>query len=425
MSFSDRLQHAWNAFMGRDPTALNNPIGYGGSLSHRDYKMYFSPTTERTIVNTVYTRIALDCAAYTFKHVQCDENGNFKSEKNSMLNDCLTYRANIDQLGRALIKDMVYSMCEEGVIAVVPIDTNINPKNGSFDIETMRVGQITEWYPQHVKVKVYNDQTGKKQEVIFPKRSVSIIENPFYEIMNSPNSTLKRLVSKMALLDMTDSKNSSGKLDLIIQFPYIVKGETKIKQAEARRKLLEDQLTGSKYGIAYADGTEKIIQLNKSIENNLYEQVKDLKQELFNELGLTEAIFNGTADEATLLNYSESTLKPILETVALEFTTKFLSTNARTRGQKIMFFKNPFSIVPVSQLAEIADKFTRNEIMTSNEIRSVIGYKPVDDPRANELRNKNLNASDEQLANPIMATPGDEGGAEPSAGMDSNQYQNM
>lgn len=421
MSFSDRLQHAWNAFMGRDPTALTHPIGYGGSLSHRDYKMYFSPTTERTIVNTVYTRIALDCAAYTFQHVQCDQNGSFKSIKDSMLNNCLSMRANIDQLGRVLIKDLVYSMCEEGVVAVVPIDTNINPKTGSFDIETMRVGQITEWYPQHVKVKVYNEQTGKKQEVIFPKKSVAIIENPFYEIMNAPNSTLKRLVSKMALLDMTDSKNSSGKLDLIIQFPYIVKGETKIKQAEARRKLLEDQLTGSKYGIAYADGTEKIIQLNKSLENNLYEQVKDLKQELFNELGLTENIFNGTADEATLLNYSESTLKPILETIALEFKSKFLSTNARTRGQSIMFFKNPFSIVPVSQLAEIADKFTRNEIMSSNEFRSVIGYKPVDDPRADELRNKNLNASNEELANPMMTTTGEEGAGE----MDSNEYQNM
>lgn len=423
MSFSDRLQHAWNAFMGRDPTTLNNPIGYGGSLSHRDYKMYFSPTTERTIVNTVYTRIALDCAAYTFQHVQCDQNGNFKSVKDSMLNNCLSMRANIDQLGRVLIKDLVYSMCEEGVVAVVPIDTNINPKTGSFDIETMRVGQITEWYPQHVKVKVYNELTGKKQEIIFPKRTVAIIENPFYEIMNAPNSTLKRLVSKMALLDMTDSKNSSGKLDLIIQFPYIVKGETKIKQAEARRKLLEDQLTGSKYGIAYADGTEKIIQLNKSLENNLYEQVKDLKQELFNELGLTENIFNGTADEATLLNYSESTLKPILETIALEFKSKFLSTNARTRGQSIMFFKNPFSIVPVSQLAEIADKFTRNEIMSSNEFRSVIGYKPVDDPRADELRNKNLNASNEEIANPMMTTTEDSGGGEQM--MDSNQYQNM
>ncbi len=424
MSFSDRLQHAWNAFMGRDPTTLNNPVGYGGSLSHRDYKMYFSPTTERTIVNTVYTRIALDCAAYTFQHVQCDQNGNFKSVKDSMLNNCLSMRANIDQLGRVLIKDLVYSMCEEGVIAVVPIDTNINPKTGSFDIETMRVGQITEWYPQHVKVKVYNELTGKKQEVIFPKRTVAIIENPFYEIMNAPNSTLKRLVSKMALLDMTDSKNSSGKLDLIIQFPYIVKGETKIKQAEARRKLLEDQLTGSKYGIAYADGTEKIIQLNKSLENNLYEQVKDLKQELFNELGLTENIFNGTADEATLLNYSESTLKPILETIALEFKSKFLSTNARTRGQSIMFFKNPFSIVPVSQLAEIADKFTRNEIMSSNEFRSVIGYKPVNDPRADELRNKNLNASNEELVNPMMTTTTDEAG-ETGGQMDSNEYQNM
>ena len=411
MSFSDRLQHAWNAFMGRDPT-VPIPVqvnGYGSS-SRREDKLYFSPTTERTIVNTVYTRIALDCAAYTFQHVYCDQNGNFKSTIVSGLNDCLTSRANIDQLGRCLIKDLVYSMCEEGVVAVVPIDTTLNPNTGSFDILSMRVGEITEWYPQHVKVKVYNERIGKKQEVIFQKDSVAIIENPFYEIMNSPNSTLKRLVNKMALLDMTDKKNSSGKLDLIIQFPYMIKGETRLKQAEERRQRLEDQLVESKYGIAYADSTEKIIQLNRSLENNLYEQVKDLKQELFNELGLTEDIFNGKADEATLLNYSESTLKPILETIALEMKTKFLSKNARTRGQSIMFFKNPFSIVPVSQLAEIADKFTRNEIMTSNEVRSIIGYKPVDDPRANELRNKNLNASDEQIQNPIMATEESEGG---------------
>lgn len=408
MSLSDRLQHAWNAFMGRDPTYTYPQVtGYGGSYRRED-KMYFSPTTERTIVNTVYTRIALDCAAYTFQHVKCDANGNYKETVYSDLNECLSMRANLDQLGRALIKDLVYSMCQEGVVALVPIDTSLDPKRGSYDIESLRVGEITQWYPQHVKVKVYNENTGKKQEVIFPKTVVAIIENPFYEIMNAPNSTLKRLVSKMALLDITDKKNSSGKLDLIIQFPYMIKGETRLKQAEERRNRLEEQLTGSKYGIAYADSTEKIIQLNKSLENNLYEQVKDLKQELFNELGLTEAIFNGTADEATLLNYSESTLKPILETVALEMKSKFLTKNARTRGQSIMFFKNPFTIVPVSQLADIADKFTRNEIMTSNEVRAVIGYKPVDDPRANELRNKNINASDEQLQNPMMVTDGEE-----------------
>lgn len=402
MSLSDRLQHAWNAFMGRDPTYRYPQVtGYGGSYRRED-KMYFSPTTERTIVNTVYTRIALDCAAYTFQHVRCDMNGNYKETIYSDLNECLTMRANLDQLGRALIKDLVYSMCQEGVVALVPVDTTLDPKLGSYDIQSLRVGEITQWFPEHVKVKVYNEKTGKKQEVLFPKTIVSIIENPFYEIMNAPNSTLKRLVAKMALLDTTDKKNSSGKLDLIIQFPYMIKGETRLKQAEERRNRLEEQLTGSKYGIAYADSTEKIIQLNKSLENNLYEQVKDLKQELFNELGLTENIFNGTADEATLLNYSESTLKPILETIALEMKSKFLTKNARTRGQSIMFFKNPFTIVPVSQLAEIADKFTRNEIMTSNEFRAVIGYKPVDDPRANELRNKNLNASDEQVQNPIM-----------------------
>lgn len=411
MSLTDRLQHAWNAFMGRDPTT-HYPVvtGYGGSARRED-KLYFSPSTERTIVNTVYTRIALDCAAYTFKHVICDDNGNYKSIVNSSLNECFTNRANLDQLGRCLIKDLVYSMCEEGCVALVPIDTNLNPNNGSFDVESMRVGEITEWYPSHIKVKVYNEKTGKKQEVIFPKTTVAIIENPFYEIMNAPNSTLRRLVNKMALLDMTDSKNSSGKLDLIIQFPYMIKGETRMKQAEERRQRLEEQLTGSKYGIAYADSTEKIIQLNKSIENNLYEQVKDLKQELFNELGLTEAIFNGTADEATLINYSESTLKPILETIALECRSKFLSKNARTRGQSIMFFKNPFTNVPVSKLAEVTDTFARNAILSSNEIRAAIGYRPVDDPRADELRNKNLNASDEELQNPIM-TNGSQGQVE-------------
>ena len=399
MALTDRLQHAWNAFLGRDPTNHIQTY-YGGSFQREDRHVYH-PTTERTQVSTIYNRIALDVAANKILHVQCDKDGNFESVINSAFNECLTLSANIDQTGIDLIKDFVYSLCEEGAVALVPTDTNLNPTIGSFDILEMRVGQILEWYPKDVKVKVYNEKIGQKVEVMVPKSIVTIVNNPFYEVMNAPNSTLKRLVSKMALLDMTDNKNSSGKLDMIIQLPYLIKSEARRKQAEERRKELEDQLVGSKYGIAYADGTERIIQLNRAIENNLYEQVKDLKQELYTELGITEGILNGTATEQELLNYQQHTIKPILEVLCLEMKRKFLSKNARTRGQSVMYFSNPFGIVPVTQIAEIADKFTRNEIMSSNEFRAVIGYKPVKDPRADELRNKNLNASNDQLQSPI------------------------
>ena len=399
MSFSDRLQHAWNAFMGRDPTNHIQTY-YNGSFQREDRHVYH-PTTERTQVSTIYNRISLDVAANNILHVQCDKDGNFESPINSSLNECLTLSANIDQVGRDLIKDLVYSMCEEGAIALLPTDTNLNPMTGSFDVLEMRVGEILEWYPNHIKVKVYNEKIGQKVEIVVPKSIAAIINNPFYEIMNAPNSTLKRLISKMALLDMTDNRNSSGKLDMIIQLPYLIKSKSREDQAEKRRKTVEDQLVGSKYGIAYIDGTEKVIQLNRPIENNLYEQVKDLKQELYTELGITEGILNGTASEQELLNYQQHTIKPILEVICLEMKRKFLSKNARTRGQSIMYFSNPFGIVPVSQIAEIADKFTRNEIMSSNEFRAVIGYKPVKDPRADELRNKNLNASNDQLASPM------------------------
>lgn len=399
MSFADRLQHAWNAFLGRDPTNHIQTY-YGGSFQREDRHVYH-PTTERTQVSTIYNRISLDVAANNIYHCQTDKDGNFESVINSGLNECLTLSSNIDQVGRDLIKDFVYSMCEEGAVALVPTDTSINPTTGSFDILEMRVGQILEWYPNDVKIKVYNEKIGQKVELIVPKSIVSIVNNPFYEVMNAPNSTLKRLISKMALLDMTDNKNSSGKLDMIIQLPYLIKSESRREQAEKRRKELEDQLVGSKYGIAYADGTERIIQLNRAIENNLYEQVKDLKTELYTELGITEGILNGTASEQELLNYQQHTIKPILEVICLEMKRKFLSKNARTRGQSIMYFNNPFGIVPVTQIAEIADKFTRNEIMSSNEFRAVIGYKPVKDPRADELRNKNLNASNDQLESPI------------------------
>ncbi len=401
MALTDRLQHAWNAFLGRDPTTHHTTYYGEGSSWMRQDRVIYSQTTERTIVSTIYNRIALDVAANKILHVQCDDNGNFESEIDSGLNNCLTLSANIDQIGRDFIKDAIYSLCEEGTIALLPTDTTINPDVGSFDILEMRVAQILGWGPDWVKIKVYNEKIGEKVELIAPKSTVAIIQNPFYEVMNAPNSTLKRLISKMALLDMTDSKNASGKMDVIFQLPYKIKTETQMELAEKRRKQIEDQLVGSKYGIAYTDATEHVIQLNRPIENNLYEQVKDLKEELFTELGLTEGILNGTASEQELLNYQQNTIKHFLEVMCIEMKRKFLSKNARTRGQSIMYFNNPFGIVPVSQIAEIADKFTRNEIMTSNEFRSVIGYKPVKDPRADELRNKNLNASNDQLENPI------------------------
>ncbi len=399
MSFTDRLQHAWNAFMGRDPTNHIQTY-YGGSFQRED-RIVYHPTTERTQVSTIYNRISLDVAANNILHVQCDKDGNFESPINSNLNECLTLSANIDQIGRDLIKDFVYSMCEEGAVALLPTDTTLNPTTGSFDVLEMRVAEILEWYPKDIKVKVYNEKIGQKVEIVVPKSIAVIVNNPFYEVMNAPNSTLKRLISKMALLDMTDNRNSSGKLDMIIQLPYLIKSKSREDQAEKRRKTVEDQLVGSKYGIAYIDGTEKVIQLNRPIENNLYEQVKDLKQELYTELGITEGILNGTATEQELLNYQQHTIKPILEVICIEMRRKFLSKNARTRGQSIMYFSNPFGIVPVSQIAEIADKFTRNEIMSSNEFRAVIGYRPVKDPRADELRNKNLNASNDQLQSPM------------------------
>lgn len=399
MSMADRLQHAWNAFMGRDPTNHIQTY-YGGSYLRED-RHTFSPTTERTLVSTIYNRISLDVAANKILHVQCDKDGNFESVIDSEFNNCLTLSANIDQIGPDFIKDIVYSMCEEGAVAVLPIDTTLNPMVHSFDILSMRVGEILEWGPDWIKVRVYNEKTGRKEERLVPKSIASIINNPFYEVMNAPNSTLKRLISKMALLDMTDNRNSSGKLDMIIQLPYLIKSKSREDQAEKRRRAVEDQLVGSKYGIAYIDGTERIIQLNRPVENNLYEQVKDLETQLYTQLGLTEGILNGTASEQELLNYQQHTIKPILETICIEMKRKFLSKNARTRGQSVMYFNNPFGIVPVSQIAEIADKFTRNEIMSSNEFRSVIGYKPVKDPRADELRNKNLNANNDQLENPM------------------------
>lgn len=402
MSFSDRLQHAWNAFLGRDPTKHEQTY-YDGAYFRED-RHTFHPTTEKTQVSTIYNRIALDVAANKICHVQCDEDGNYKSDIDSGLNECLTLSANIDQIGRDFIKDAVYSMCEEGAVALVPIDTSINPDIGSYDIMSMRVGEILEWGPDWIKVKVYNEKTGKKEEIFTPKSTVAIINNPFYEVMNAPNSTLKRLVSKMALLDSIDNKNySSNRLDILVQLPYQIKGETRERQAEKRKKALEDQMVNSPFGIGYIDATERVIQLNRPVENTLYEQVKDLQQQLFTELGITEGILNGTASEQELLNYQQHTIKPILEVLCMEMKRKFLSKNARTRGQSIAYFNSPFGIVPVSQIADIADKFTTAEIMTSNEFRAVMGYKPIDDPKADELRNKHLNISNQELE-PQMTT---------------------
>ena len=394
-SFGNRLQHAWNAFMGRDPTPV---IEYGYSSSYRPDRPRFSRGNERSVVTAVYNRLANDVAGIDIKHVQVDANDRFVEEIPSGLNNCLTLDANIDQTGRAFVKDIVMSMFDEGVVAIVPTSTNINPiLNGSFDIGTMRTAKIIAWYPEHVRLSLYDERTGQKREIILPKKIVAIIENPFYAVMNEPNSTLKRLIRTLNQLDILNSNNTSGKLDLIIQLPYVTNTDLKRQQAEKRRKEIEAQLVGSKYGIAYADGTERITQLNRPVENNLWTQTKELTDMLYNQLGLTKSILEGTADEKELLNYYNHTINPILNAICEEMMRKFLTKNARTRGQAIKYFRDPFGLVPVSQIAEIADKFTRNEIASSNEIRAIIGWRPSDDPGADELRNKNLNQSGEEL----------------------------
>lgn len=398
MSITDRLQHAWNAFMGRDPT-IRYPE-YGSTI--RQDRTFYSPTTERTIVSSIYNRIAEDVAACRVQHVRTDANGNYKETINDGLNNCLTLEANIDQIGRDFIKDLAYSLCEEGAVAAIPIETTLNPEISATDILSMRTGQILEWYPKHIKVRVYNEKIGQKVEIIVPKAICAIINNPFYEIMNAPNSTLKRLITKMNLLDTSDREKAANRFDIIFQLPYSLRNESKKNYAKERRQELEDQLVGSKFGIGYIDASERVIQLNRAVENTLYEQVKDLKQELYTELGITEAIINGTATEQEYLNYQQHTIKPILECICIEMKRKFLSKNARGRDESIMYFNDPFSIVPVSQIADIADKFTRNEVLSSNEVRGIIGFRPVDDPRANELRNKNLNASEEEAQAPAV-----------------------
>lgn len=398
MGLLDRLQHGWNAFMNKDPTYFYNNIGTG--YSNRPDRIRLTRGNERSIVTSVYNRIALDVAAINIQHCRLDENGRFISTIESGLNKCLNLEANIDQTGRAFIQDVVMSMFDEGCVAIVPVDTDLNPmRTGSYEILTMRTGKILDWYPKHVKVRVYNDKTGEKEDVILAKSAVGIIENPLYAIINEPNSTMQRLIRKLNLLDAIDEQSGSGKLDLIIQLPYIIKSQARRQQAEERRKDIEMQLSGSKYGIAYTDGTERITQLNRPLDNNLMKQIEYLTSMLYSQLGITQSVLDGTADEKTMLNYHTRSIEPIISAIVDEMKRKFLTKTARSQRQTISFFRDPFKLVPVNDLAEIADKFTRNEIMTSNEIRQIIGMKPSDDPKADQLINSNINQSSENTQN--------------------------
>lgn len=401
LTLTSRFKKAWNAFTNnRDPTMANiqyQNVGVG--YVHRPDRVRFTRGNERSIVTSVYNRIALDVAAIGIKHCRVDGNGRYIEDVKSGLNDCLTVEANIDQTGRSFIQDVVMSMFDEGAVAIVPVDTSVDPrKTNSFDILSMRTGKILEWYPAHVKVQVYNDRTGRKEDLVLPKRSVAIIENPLYAVINEPNSTMQRLVRKLNILDAIDEQSGSGKLDLIIQLPYVIKSEARQQQAEKRRKDIEDQLKGP-YGIAYTDGTEKITQLNRPVENNLMKQIEYLMNQLYSQIGMTPSVLDGTSNEQEMLNYNNRTIEPIISAIVDAMKRVFLTKTARTQGQTIMFFREPFKLVPVNQIAEIADKFTRNTILTSNEIRQIVGFKPSDDPKADELRNANLNHPEEE--NPI------------------------
>jgi hypothetical protein len=398
-TFGSRVKRAWNVFMNRDPTPYR--VNYGVGYSSRPDRMRFTRGNERTIVTSVYNRIALDVAAVNIQHVRLDENSRFLEVIPSGLNSCLNLRANLDQTGRAFIQDVVMSMLDEGCVAIVPVDTIGDPyQTESYDIQTMRTAKILEWYPEHILVEIYNDRTGRKQELLASKRTVAIVENPLYSVINEPNSTMQRLIRKLSLLDMIDEQSSSGKLDLIIQLPYVIKTESRRKQAEERRALIEEQLAGSKYGIAYTDGTEHITQLNRSVDNNLMKQIEYLTATLYSQLGITDTILNGTADETTMINYYNRTTEPILAAITDAMKWCFLTKTARTQRQSLIYFREPFKLVPVSQVAEIADKFTRNEIMTSNEFRQVVGLKPSDDPNADKLVNSNISQPAEERVPP-------------------------
>ena len=395
LNIGARLKHAWNAFTNRDPTYYQRFLGAGYSV--RPDRPRLSRGNEKSIVTSIFNRIALDVSAVTIKHCRIDGNGRYIEDIDSDLNNCLNLEANIDQTSRAFIQDIVMSLLDEGCVAVVPIDTSIDPGiTDSYKIQTMRTGKIIEWYPSHVKIRLYNDRKGEKEDIILPKKQVAIIENPLYAVINEHNSTMQRLIRKLSLLDATDEQTASGKLDLIIQLPYVVKTPARREQANLRRKDIEEQLAGSKYGIAYTDGTEKITQLNRSLENNLLKQIEYLTEMVYSQLGITQEILNGTADEKTMLNYNNRTVEPFVASIVDEMRRKFLTKTARSQGQTITYFRDPFRLVPINDIAEIADKFTRNEIMTSNEIRQIVGMKPADDPKADELVNSNITQPEQE-----------------------------
>lgn len=394
LTLGSRFKHAWNSFINNEPTKYYGDIGTG--YSYKPDRVRVTGRNERSIMTSVYNRISLDVAAIDIVHARLDDNGRFLETIDSGLNNCLSLAANVDQTGRAFIQDIVMSMLDEGCVAIVPVDTTEDPKiTSSYDILTMRTGKILEWYPSYVKVRVYNEVKGIKEDIMVPKSMVAIIENPLYAVINEPNSTMQRLIRKLSLLDVIDEQSGSGKLDLIIQLPYVIKTDARRKEAEKRRKEVEDQLAGSKYGIAYTDGTERITQLNRSVENNLMSQIEYLTSMLYSQLGITQSIMDGTADEKTMLNYYNRTIEPIVSAIVDGMIRTFLSKTARTQRQSILFFRDPFKLVPINDIAEIADKFTRNEIMTSNEIRQIVGLKPSDDPKADQLINSNLNQSKE------------------------------
>ena len=404
MGIADRLKNSWNAFLNRDPTITYNNYSMGSY--HRPDRFRLSRGNERSIVAAVFNRIALDAAAVEIKHCRLDDDGRYEDDMSSSLNDCLTLETNIDQTPRAFFQDVYMSMLNEGCVALVPVDTTINPNDsGSFDILSMRTGKVVEWYPRAVKVNVYNDRTGRREDIIINKSAVAIIENPLYAVMNEPNSTLQRLMRKLALLDFVDEQASSGKLDLIVQLPYVIKSQARKEQADERRHEIERQLAGSKYGIAYIDGTEKVTQLNRPVENNLMKQIEYLTSMLYSQLGITQTILDGTADEQTMLNYNNRTIEPIVSSVADEMKRKFLTKTARTQKQTILYFRDPFKLVPVNDMAEIADKFTRNEILTSNEVRQIVGRKPSSDPKADQLVNSNISQPENnRIDEPINKT---------------------
>lgn len=398
-SFGFRIKSAWNAFMNKDPTQSTFQSFNGSGYYTRPDRFHFSRGLERTIVTAVYNRIAMDVAAIDVRHVQLDENDRFLKYVDSDLNYCLSIEANMDQTARAFIQDIVMSMMDEGCVAIVPVDTTSDPKkSGSYDIQSLRTARITQWHPYDVEVNIYNERTGKREDIKLPKSIVSIVENPLYAVMNEPNSTMQRLIRKLSLMDIVDEQSGAGKLDLIIQLPYTIKSEARRQQAEERRKSIEKQLAGSKYGIAYADATEHITQLNRSLENNLMKQVEYLTNLLYSQLGITESIMNGSASEQELTNYYSRTIEPIISAITDEMKRKFLTKTAITQKKSIEFFRDPFKLVPIGSIADIADKFTRNEIMTSNELRQIVGMKPVDDPKADQLINSNLNHTPEEIA---------------------------